>query len=92
MSVARSHPGYRQADDKASRCNPAPKRSENNDNGSGTQKFFPELRHAEILDGSISGSAKTTKVANAKAAMRSTGMAVQFRDYYETLGVSKTAK
>jgi len=54
-------------------ANPSPKQeTKNNDYGSEDDEKFSELRHAEILAREHSGR-ETTKVANAKAAMRFNG-------------------
>ena len=58
---------------KPAAANPAPKQeTKNNDNGSEDDENFSELRHAEILAREHS-ERETTKVANAKAAMRFNG-------------------
>ena len=56
-----------------------------------TNEKFSELRHAEILRTGAFGAPRQQKLRMLSAAMTFNAMAVQFRDYYETLGVSKTA-
>ena len=76
---------------KPAAANPAPKQeTKNNDNGSEDDEKFSELRHAEILAREHS-ERETTKVANAKAAMRFNGNGGAISRLLETLGVSKTA-
>jgi hypothetical protein len=71
--VAAFDPDIARQTTKPAAANPAPKQeTKNNDNGSEDDEKFSELRHAEILAREHS-ERETTKVANAKAAMRFNG-------------------
>jgi hypothetical protein len=72
-AVAALDPDIARQTTKPAGANPAPKQeAKNNDNGAEDDEKFSELRHAKILAREHSGR-ETTKVANAKPAMRFNG-------------------